>query len=214
MRKLLLISSVVLGCLHSSAQSFHRGAMVIDLNTGIEFYNTSLNYRLQGTAFNSDTTVNGRAANSNLALGVEVGLGKHFGLGIRGKANQFFEDVDAVTNKNTSITSTDLMLTVNIHPVVRKKFDLILGSDIGVSGFNFTMEDLENTIVSGNGSFVTVYLNPRLYLGRFGFNLKTYVPFVNYRNLESNKSDIDEFIVEKWKGSGFGVTLGVQVRLF
>jgi hypothetical protein len=214
MKKIILIASLPFIPLCFNAQSFHKGAVVADLNSGIEFYNTTLNYRTNRNGFSGDTTIQDQAGNANVALGVEIGLGKHFGLGIRGKANSFFADVDALTSKNTAITSTDLMIMIAVHPIVRKRFDLVLGSDLGVSGFNFKIDDLNNTVVSGNGSYVTVYLNPRLYFRRFGFNLKTYVPFVNYNDLESNGTNIDKFIVQKWKGNGFGVTVGVQVRLF
>ncbi len=214
MRKIGLISFLFFTSLGINAQSFHKRAVVFDLNTGIEFYNTTLNYKTNRLSFNGDTVVLSKAGNANVSLGVEIGLGKRVGIGLRGKANQFFSDVDAVTEKNTDITSTDLLFMINIHPVVRKKLDIILGSEFGVSGFNVRMEDLDHTLISGNGGFFSVYLNPRVYLGRFGFNLKTYLPFVWYQDLKSNAQEFDKFLLSQWKGNGIGVAVGVQVRLF
>jgi hypothetical protein len=197
----------------ATAQSFHRRAVVIDLNTGFEFYNTTLNYKIDDPNFVRDTIISGEAGNTNFALGVEVGLGKHFGVGVRGKANRFVSDIDAVTQSRVDARSTDLMLTINIHPVVRNKFDLILGSEIGLSGFNFNVNDVENTVIKGTGSFFTVYLNPRIYFGRFGINLKAYVPFTTYNDLDASNKSADDFFIDKWKGNGIGASIGIQLRL-
>jgi hypothetical protein len=211
-RKDLLMVFLTMPFLYS-AQLFHRSAVVFDLNTGIEFYNTTQTYKINRAGFSGDTSVSGQAGNANVSLGIEIGLSKRFGIGIRGKANSFFEDVDNVTSKTTSMRSNDLLLMFNFHPIVRKKLDVITGADIGLSGSSIKIDDLNNTVMNAKGTFFSLYINPRFYFKRFGFNLKTYMPFVSYGNLKSDGSDTQKIFMQKWTGRGFGVTLGIQVKI-
>lgn len=195
------------------AQSFHRGGVVVDLNSGIEFYNTSLNYNVSNAVKNRDTSVVSQAANVNLAFGIEVGIKKHFGIGLKGKANQFFQALDAASKNKATIKSSDLMLFLNLHPIVRKKLDLIIGTDLGWSALNFNVYSFKNNQIQGNGLFLTGYVNPRIYVKRWGFNIKAYLPFVTYQNLNAGADNLDKYILSKWKGNGFGVSIGVQLKL-
>ena len=214
MKKLLFGSFLILAFLQDFSQSFHLGALVIDLNAGLEGYNVQYNYKLKNLGKTLDTTIRNGAINHNLALGVEVGLAKWFGLGLRGNANTFFTDVDKLTHNKPEVTSSELMLMVNFHPVVRKHFDLVLGSDIGLSSLNFKTNDSLGTVIKGTGSYFDLYLNPRFYLGRFGFNVRAFVPFVNYGSLSSNNTLYNEYVVAKWKANGFGMSVGIQMKFF
>jgi hypothetical protein len=98
--------------------------------------------------------------------------------------------------------------------VITKKFDLILGTDIGFTALKISVDDVYNTVRRGNGAYASIYINPRLYFKRFGINLKTYLPYVSYANLKSNQDQLDQFMITKWKASGVGVSLGIQYRLF
>jgi hypothetical protein len=212
--RFIILYAVFFGALTLRSQSFHKRALVIDLNSGFEFYHTTLNYQKSFSDQNRDTSTKATAGNVNFSLGAELGLGKHIGMGLRGKANNFIEDLDAVSKNTVDIKSTDLVLFINIHPVVRKKLDIIIGGEAGLSGLNFSIDNFEKTTLKGTGTFMSVYLNPRLYLGRFGVNLKAYMPFAWYPSFTSAPGDPGQFLLEKWKGNGFGVSVGLQVRLF
>src|SRR5690349_4895804 len=134
MKNYLFIFPVILlatGCV--TQKSFHRGAVVVDFNTGFDAYRTTQQYQKEMGGQGRDTAINGAAASANYAFGVEVGLGKRVGVGLLSKTNTFLNDVDAISRKHADIRSRDLMVSLNIHPVVRKRFDLVLGADFGVS---------------------------------------------------------------------------------
>jgi hypothetical protein len=216
MRTVYLLTFLLILSLIASAQSFHRGAVVIDVGTGIEYYQTRQGYERIVLQTGHDTAVKSQAGSTHFTAGLEVGLNKHFGIGIRGKMNSFISDMDNVIRQKPQVTSKDLIVSLNLHPVVRKNVDVILGADLGVSTVVMNYNDLSNTKVTSFGTYIAPYLNPRIYFGRFGFNLKTYIPFLNYSDF-SNKptgENAGEYALDKWKGSGFGISLGVQVRLF
>lgn len=212
MKRLITFLSV-LYAVAASSQSFHRGAVVLDLNTGIEAFNTTQRYK--GLTELPDTMVRSLAANHHFVLGLEVGLNKRIGIGIKGKANTFFRDLDAVTRQRAALRSTDLTMCLNLHLVSRKKFDLLAGSDIGISDLDLRFNDLDDMTLSSVGFYLAPYLNPRVYLGRFGFNLRASLPFVNYAAFkQSGETKAGSYILSAWKGSGFSASLGVQVHLF
>jgi hypothetical protein len=214
MKKILLTLPLLLFVSLFNAQSFFRGALVFDLNTGIEAYHTNNTYTIRRGDTSADTIVRDASASGHATLGMEIGFKKRWGIGVRGKANSFFANVDAVTHQRADIRSTDLLLLLNFHPVITKKFDLILGTDIGFTALKISVDDVYNTVRRGNGAYASIYINPRLYFKRFGINLKTYLPYVSYANLKSNQDQLDQFMITKWKASGVGVSLGIQYRLF
>lgn len=195
--------------LFAGAQCFQRGTLVFDLNTGFEFYNTTLKYK-------TGETIKGSAGNVGFSLGAEVGLSKRVGIGLRGKANTFASDVDAVSREEVNLKSTDLLFIFNLHPIVRKKLDIILGAEAGFSGLDFEFNNFEHLLQEGNGGYFSLYANPRVYFGRFGINMKAYLPFVSYQYFKTNSSgtQVQQSLLNKWNGNGIGVSIGVQVRLF
>jgi len=195
---------------HGWSQSFRLGTVVLDFNTGLEGYSSTSTYTQTG----NDTVVKWFTTNSNLSFGIELGLGKRFGIGLRGKANNFARELDQVTNSRADVNTKDLTMIVNFHPINRKKFDLAIGSELGLSKLFIDVNNLSNTQIMGKGGYYAFYLNPRVYFGRLGINLKTYLPFLNYKDLLSQDAGPGNYILTRWKGSGFGVSLGVQLRLF
>jgi hypothetical protein len=211
MKKLLFIFTFTVYSMVFRAQSFHRGALVLDVNSGIEAVKTVQRY---STILSSDTTVRSIAANKNASFGLEIGLSKRFGIGARGKVNSFFRDVDAVTRQRTTINSTDLLITLNFHPVVRKCFDLIIGTDLGLSSAGFTFDDLSSSLRSAKGQYFAPYLCSRIYWKRLGFHIRTTFPALNYGTFNGSNDEAGNYLLSKWRGSGIGVSVGAQLRIF
>jgi hypothetical protein len=209
MKRYILISLFLISFVASRSQSFQRGTVVFDLNTGFEFYKTTLDYK-------NDTTIKSQAGNVGLSLGAEVGLGKRIGIGLRGKANSFASDVDAVSREEVNLKSTDLLFMFQLHPLVRNKIDLVIGTDVGFSGLDFEFVDFNNMVSKGNGGYFSLYVNPRFYFHRFGVNFKVYTPFVTYQYFKttSDLPSAENDVLNKWRGNGIGVSVGIQVRLF
>ena len=207
-----LIALVIALSVKGTAQSFHRGALVLDLNTGVEAFHTSQKYNFTGQT--ADTLINSEAANKNASLGLELGLSKRIGIGVRGKVNSFFPDLDAVTRQRARINSTDLLIALNIHPIVRKHFDLVLGVDLGLSDIDFQFHDLRSTILSSRGHYFAPYICPRVYWGRLGLHLRSTFPAMQYNNFKGNSETPGSVYLSGWKATGFGFSLGVQLRLF
>lgn len=204
---LILISSLL------SAQSFYKGALVTELNSGLEIYNTTLKIRFNNYNPVRDTVQTDKAANTNFGLGAEYGLHKRFGLGLRFKTNKYFTSRDSVTKRKPDVRTNDIVVVLNYHPVVTKNFDLVLGADLGYSTFKYKANDSLNVILSGGGSYISLYANPRIYFGKFGINFKIYAPFTSYNNLTTNNADFNKYAtITKWKGQGFGLSFGIQFR--
>jgi len=196
---------------NAQAQSFYKGALVIDANAGIEIYNTKVTWT--DITNNKSETDEDRAGNLNFHFGAEYGLHKNFGVGLRYKSNNYFVEKDTVNNTKGNVRSNDIIVQANYHPVSTKYFDLILGGDFGYSAIHYKFNDKENTQLRGSGLFYSFYLNPRLYIGPFGFNMKVYAPFISYPNLISNDADYNKNYDLKLKGTpGFGMSLGIQYR--
>lgn len=194
----------------SFAQSFHKNALVFDVNGGIDIYNTKLSVHNKNNG--TDTVLNDKAGNFNYHLGMEYGLHKNFGLGIRYRGSNYFVDNDS-TKSGESIKSNDVLLMMNYHPYSSKGFDLVLGGDIGLSSIKFNIGDKEGTKLWDNGLSYSFYLNPRLYIGRFGFNGKLSLPFYNYSSLDSNNEQFNKDQSYKLSGlPGWSFSLGIQFR--
>jgi hypothetical protein len=210
--RVLLILGI---CSTLNAQTpFHIGSTVLDLNTGIEIYNSTNVYSLVRNGQSSDTTVSDKASNSNFSLGLEVGLNRFFGLGVRGKLASFFRSLDAVTNARADIFASDLALQANLHVLPLKRFDLVLGGELGFSKLKVDVNDIAHTLISGNGSALSLYVNPRFYMKRLGFNFRASMPLFNYKNLSYNTQDAGNYLLSHWKGNGFGLSLGIQYKFF
>ena len=213
MKKNYILLVLIAASFFAKSQAFYRGALVTELNTGFEIYNTTLKYKVKDYNRTFDTTNTDKAGNTNFGIAGEFGLHKHFGVGLRFKANKYISSTDSVTNIKPEAKTNDIALVINFHPVVIPKFDLILGTDIGYSTFKYKANDKDNTILSGGGSFIAFYLNPRIYFGRFGINFRLSAPFTNYTNLSTNNEEFNKYIaIKNWKGSGFGLGFGIQYR--
>lgn len=193
------------------AQSFYKGALVIDANAGIEIFNTKTTFTEK--ASKKTETETDRAGNTNFNFGVEYGLLKNVGLGIRFKSDNYFVEKDSTTNTQPNVKGTEILLQANYHVISKNKFDLMLGADFGYSKLKYTFNDPENTRLSGNGFYYSFYVDPRLYFGRFGINLKLSIPFFNYGDLRSNDPDFNKNFTIKMAGTpGFHLGFGVQYR--
>lgn len=191
----------------------HLGSVVLDVNSGVESYNSTNTYQLNDLDGLRDTIVDAYTGNTNASMGLEVGIGKFIGIGVRGKVNLFTRALDAVTNARGDVSSTDLLAMINLHPLPFKKFDLVLGAEFGISKLRFNVNDIYQTMVTGKGGYFAIHINPRLYIKRFGFNLRAALPVFNYGDLQSS-SDRGNFILSKWKASGLGVSVGLQYRFW
>ncbi|MBL7911508.1 MAG: hypothetical protein JNJ41_10680 [Bacteroidia bacterium] len=211
MKKVYLSSLLIIISLVLNAQSFYKGALVTEVNTGFEIYNTVLKIKIKDPNRERDTVQEDKAGNTNFGLAAEYGLHKNFGVGVRYKNNKYFTDRDSVTHIKPEVKTNDILVMLNYHPVSTKHFDLVLGADVGYSTFKYKANDSLNIIISGGGSYVSLYLNPRIYFGRFGINFKIYAPFTNYNKLTTNNDDFNKYIaITKWKGQGFGMGFGIQ----
>jgi hypothetical protein len=213
-KKYFFIHALVLLVGVTTAQSYHKGSIILDLNTGIEIYNFNSSYHAVSVAGLPDTSISDQIGNSSQALGLEFGIGKYVGVGLRAKTSVFFDNLDRITNSRGDMNTRDLMVMVNLHPLVVKNFDLVLGAEAGLSQLRLDMNNPAGTTLEGKGGSVAIYVNPRLYLGRFGLNLKTYLPVIRYGKLRSEDSEAGTYILSALEGSGLGLSLGIQLRLF
>ena len=195
------------------AQSFHRGAIILDAGTGFEFLTTTKTY--YNAVRLSDTTVSTKAASYNFNAGLEVGIKKRIGISARGRLNTFFTDLDDVLHDRTSMKSLDLMLSFAVHPIHRKKIDISLGTDLGASNLNVNFKTLSQLNSSGTGLYAALFLMPRFYWNRVGVHARITMPYMNYSKIKALGDQIPSqpTNVTSWKGNGYGLSVGVQLRI-
>lgn len=222
MKKLVFLTVFLLVGLVSFSQAYYKNALIFDANAGVEIYNTSYSFQLKDINNNKfDTTKTDKAGNTNFNFGLEYGWHKHFGIGARIKINNYITGKDSITHVKPTANSNDIMAFINYHPLkMLPVLDLVLGTEFGYSALTYNSHSsdysktLPDVIITGKGFYGSVYVNPRFYIGRFGFNVKLYAPFVNYKNLTSNNPDLNNYYtIKKWKGDpSWGISAGIQFR--
>ena len=198
----ILIGFLVLVSFEIKAQSFYKGAFVLDANLGLEVVNTIAG--VQNPSTSTNIIKNDRAGSFQFNVGFEYAVSKRIGIGIRYQRHNFISN-DSVQPISPVVYSNNFLAQLNLHAVTTKHFDLIIGADAGLSLFNY------NDDFYGTGTHFSGYVNPRLYVGRFGFNLKLGLPFFKYNNLIANHGTISNNQTFSLIGQpGFCLTVGVQ----
>jgi hypothetical protein len=213
MIKKIAILFICLSSLQVFAQSYsmYKGALVVEANVGVDIYGVTLKEQTKNINPVKDTTVHNLAASSNFNFGLEYGLSQWFGIGIKAKFDRYAASKDTTTHSTPTVRGIELAAVVNAHVVHVKHFDLPIGLDLGYSSLTDHENDVANTQIYGNGFYANLHINPRLYIGRFGFNLNMGVPFINY-SLTSNNLNFNKYILADWKAVGFSLGFGIQYR--
>jgi hypothetical protein len=213
MKKLSVILLVIMMVYQASAQkSFYSGAFVFSANYGIDGNIANQHYFNQSE--NTAQTLNGMAPASNLSLDAEYGLLSWLGVGVVGRFDNYFSENNQVTNTTTTAGAVDWGVTGNIHFLRMSHFDLFAGLDWGISQFTYHINNDINTMASGNGNWSDIHATGRLYFGRLGVNLSLYVPTMSYSSLQSSNYSAGEYVVNYWKSTGYGASVGLEYRLF
>lgn len=215
MKQLFLLAALTLSLISNAQSSFYKGAIVADVRTGFEIYNTTLKSTTTNNNTSRDTVQTDKAADTYFALSGEYGLHKLFGVGLGVNKHKFISETDSVTGQKPNMRSTDINLVMNFHAVSTKKFDMVLGAEVGYSYFRFASNDKVNTILTGkSGMYSAFYANPRIYFGPVGINFRLYTPMFSYKKIESNNADFNKYNkLNQLKGSAaWGVSFGIQYR--
>ncbi len=211
MKKLIILLNLLF-CMQGYSQSFYKGALVVNAGAGLDAYGVKYHYQIKGTNQTHDET-NG-AASYNFNVGVEYGFNKWFGLGLRGKYDTYFTSRDSTTHSIPTANGLEIALALNAHVVHVRHFDLPIGMDVGYSRLNYHQNDLGDNQIYGNGSYFNLHINPRFYIGKFGFNINMAIPFINYANMTSNNSTYNQYVLANWKAAGLSFGAGIQYRFF
>ena len=210
MKKIIFSAFFIAYTFILSAQSFHKGALVFDVKGAIDVYDTKYRYEIAGR----DTTTEDKAANRNISFGLEYGVLNKLGVGIRYNRAKYFVEKDDSTHLDPNVYSNNIMLLVNYHVLNGKVFNLVGGVNFGYSSLNVITNNIDRTEIYGSGMYFDVHVSPRVYMGRFGFQLDFGMPFVSYNNLTTNNVDFNKYVLAKWKGLGYSIGMGIQFRFF
>jgi hypothetical protein len=212
MRRVFIFFTCLFVAKQFYSQHFYKGALVTELKTGFELSNIYADVTHKSFSGTSrDTIYTDKAANTYFGFSGEYGLHKNLGIGIGFNSHNFLSETDSVSGKKQDTRANGLLLIVNYHPVNTKRLDLVIGGDLGYSGFKLKTFDKENTILSGNGIYMSAYINPRIYFGRFGVNFRLSTPFMRYGSVTTNNSEFNKYntynslkLTAAW-GIGFGI---------
>jgi hypothetical protein len=70
-----------------------------------------------------------------------------------------------------------------------------------------------NSTAYGNGHWSDLHITGRIYAHRLGVNLSLYAPTMSYNSLQNNNAPAGQYIINYWKSTGYGASIGVQYRL-
>ncbi|MCX7728499.1 MAG: hypothetical protein N2203_03415 [Bacteroidia bacterium] len=198
--------------INTFSQSFSSGSLLISINTAIEAYNTEYKYQIKNTNF--DTLIKDQAGNKNYFLALEYGLLKWFGLGIKGKINNYYTEKDKYTGVTPTANSFEIAVTARAHVIRTKHFDLPIGFSFGGSSLTYNTNDPYYPItITGKGTYFDIHIQPMVYFKRLGFNLYIGSPAVNYSDMTTNRDAINQLIITTWKGKGVILGIGLQYRI-
>lgn len=215
MKRILLLIAILPFISFKAQNSFYKGAIVADVRTGFEIYNTKLYSTNTSNNTSRDTMQTDKAGNTYFAFSAEYGLHKMLGVGFGVNKHKFISEKDSATGQKPIMRSTDINLVLNFHAVSSKKFDMVLGSEVGYSSFRFASNDKVNTILTGrSGMYAAFYANPRIYFGPVGINFRLYTPMYSYKKITSNNDDFNKYNkINKLTGSAaWGISIGIQYR--
>jgi hypothetical protein len=209
--KKIILAVFALASFAANAQSFYKGALVADLNWGVEVYNVAYHYALKSNT-NIDTTTHSGAASKSFGLGVEYGVTNWLGLGLCGKIDNYVTSKDAVTGTQPTAGGGQFGAIINFHVLRKQHFNLVLGINAGYSHLTYKTNDYFGTEVYGDGVWSRFSVIPRYYFGRFGIEASLNFPRINYPNMTTSSKTLNSYIVSSWKASGVGFGFGVQYR--
>ncbi len=198
-----------------NAQSFYKGALVADLNYGIDVYKVTYTTQIiiNNKVVLTDKTTDG-AASKGFGIGAQYGLAKWFGLGLRSKFDNFYTSPDSTSGVKASANSFEIGAICDFHVVRREHFNLALGLDLGYSHLRYKTNDpsVKYLEMYGDGSWVNFHITPRYYFGRFGLSISLNFPKINYSNMTTSNDQINRYAISQWSGSGFGMNFGLAYR--
>jgi hypothetical protein len=211
--KKLLILCLVTSC-HisiSQAQSFNRGSFILGANFGIDGNFANRNYfsSSEGNA----QTLNGTAPASDFNITAEAGIFKWLGVGLIGRYNSYFPEANGVTQSTPDERAFDLGLTGNLHILSVAQLDVLAGIDYGFSHLTFNTNNYSNTTSASYGSWGDLHATARIYFGRLGVNATLYIPMMNYSSFTSSNMRPGDYIINDWKSTGYGASIGLQYRI-
>lgn len=195
----------------SAQKSFYSGALVFSTNFGVDGNVADQHYFNQSEG--AAQTLNGTAPASSYSVGAEYGLLSFLGLGLIGRFDYYVSENNQVTQTTPSAGAVDLGGTANIHLIRWYHLDLFAGADWGISQFTYHVNDGLNTTAHGTGNWSDIHATGRVYFGRLGVNLCLYAPTMSYSSIKSNNAPAGEYIVDYWKSTGYGASIGLQYRI-
>jgi opacity protein-like surface antigen len=214
MKKFLFLLAAIIMLKHVTAQSFEKSSIVISACYSFDYNDLSQQVN-QYNIPNSLQSLSSKAISGSWNFEGEFGLFKWLGLGAQFKLDNYTTSTNPTTGARVTAAGFETGITANLHLIRNDRFNLLLGADVGYSQLTYSTNDGFNDQVSGNGSWIDFHATARFYFGRFGLNFTAYIPETNYETLSSSSSNwkSGEDILASWKGTGGGVSAGIQYRI-
>lgn len=209
------------------AQSFHKGAIVIDLGAGFNISKTVIEeeYNSQIWTGSGLTTVRIQKDTTDVSaaavypLTVEYGVKNWLGIAGRVAFSKYFTGNDSASGVKTSARGIDAGVVFNLHLIKTKRFDMPIGLTLGYSNFKLTSNDALQSTAKDNGINYGFAAVPRIYFGdhiglsiNLGYMVYTYpnLLFSNKNDSNVNDNNDHEF---RLKASGANIGIGLIIKI-
>lgn len=226
-KHILVIIGTVLFMSTIKAQSFHKGAIVIDLGAGLNISKTTIEeeYNSQIWTGSGLTTVRiqkdttDASAAAVYPLTVEYGVKNWLGIAGRVALSKYFSGADSANGVKVDARGIDAGVVFNLHLIKTKRFDMPIGVTLGYSNFKMTSNDALQSKAKDNGLNYGFAAVPRIYFGNhiglsinLGYMVYTYpnLLFSNKNDSNVNDNNDHEF---KLKATGANIGVGLIIKI-
>lgn len=200
-------------CLKSQ---INKGDVILHLGRGVEYFReVSYNYKFKhNNNVILDTTIKDDAGNFHWSFGADYAILKWFSSGIRIKTNKYVTEKDKHTGYTPSANSYEINIPFHFRPVNTKIFYLMLAPEFGFSKLEYkTNNPNDNLVLTGRGGYFLFNVQPSFLFKNFGFYLSIFTSSVNYKEMKSNNTNFNDFIITNWRGKGSGLQFGIHYRI-
>lgn len=187
---------------------FKKGAIITGADFGLGMYQVSAKDAKTGKT-DANPGVSGI-----FSLNGEYGITDKIGIGMRLHNERFVAERDTTNKTKPEARSATLSLQGNYHLVRKRKLDLLTGTAIGFTGFNYRAMNAENSKADAKMLFFDLNAALRIYFTpRFGmFGTAAYT--LHYSKKLFAQSDVvKREVISDFMVSGMQLRFGMVLRL-
>lgn len=214
MKKTLLLSIIsIFTYTLSTAQSYEKGSIQIDVGFGLGIYGTEVQTEIAGNiSKESDGT-----ASTLVPVKLQYGIADRFSIGVLFQAANYIEDEDSASVRKEDAKGSTFRIIGTVYILNTDKFNLHAELGLGAATFNQDSENQQGEKIEADwrgGNFALGLGMKYFFSNRIGFFAQ--VDYNAYAfELDELAVDNATFDIDNWEAdfSGSEITVGLAIKL-